>query len=276
MHTCIFCHLLFVGMLEQCVSTTTSLEVRDTSESRKPWVRNYGTIDAGLETMQLVWPDLQHRFAVRRPEDLCVTVDEELFSRIGPRYPADLSNRKPVDLLIVEQGHLQLPPSSYAASDWETLLAGTAATKRPRVVVEAWNTGAHLWEKGPTSKAIQTRWEKLGYTTRCRRVDTSHVGGAITQVKLLVARVHTDYSLRWVWKDYPHPPYQPRPMGNLLVPPGLIRASLYCQLDIHPPQATLDPMPCSPGAWIQTERGGTDVCCSRKQLEDWGSQRNGS
>jgi hypothetical protein len=115
MYICIFCHLLFVGMLEQCVSTTTSLEVRDTSESRKPWVGYYGTIDAGLETMRLAWPTLQHQFTVRRPEDLCVTVDEEVFSRIGPRYPADLLNRKPVDLLVVEQGHIQFAPFEFCS-----------------------------------------------------------------------------------------------------------------------------------------------------------------
>jgi hypothetical protein len=251
----ISCHLVLVGTLEHVASTTTSLELRNAETSVDPWVGTYGTIDAGLETMRLAWPVLEHRFAVRRPEDLCITVEEETYHKIGPRYPSNLLSRKPVDLLVVEQGHIQRPPSSAAEQNWEALIAATPISKRPRVVIESWGSGADLWEKGPTTKGSQSRWSKLGYTSRCRRVNASHVGGAINQVRLLVARVQDAYAPLWSWKAYPSPPPPARPMGNLLTPPGLVRKSAYCQLEIDSPMDTLDPMPSYPGAWIKTERG---------------------
>jgi hypothetical protein len=164
-------------------------------------------------------------------------------------------SRKPVDLLVVEQGHIQRPPSSAAEQNWEALIAATPISKRPRVVIESWGSGADLWEKGPTTKGSQSRWSKLGYTSRCRRVNASHVGGAINQVRFLVARVQDAYAPLWSWKAYPSPPPPARPMGNLLTPPGLVRKSAYCQLEIDSPMDTLDPMPSYPGAWIKTERG---------------------
>ena len=84
---------------------------------------------------------------------------------------------------------------------------------------------------------------------------TCHVGGAIAQVRLLVARVPEECSSVWSWGTYPPPPYHPRPMSNLLTPPGLIKSTSYCCLTLDSPQATSDPMPCFPGAWIITEHG---------------------
>jgi hypothetical protein len=244
-----------IGNLEHCASTTERLEIRDADWQVDPWVRTYGTLDAGLETMRSAWPMLEHRFAIHRQEDVCIDVEEETYRRVGPRCPSNLLTCRPVDLLIVERGHIRQPPNSFTTYEWESLVAVTPKDKRPRVIIESWSTGSHLWEQGPTTKGAQTRWEKLGYTSRFKRVDSSHVGGAIAQVRLLVARVRDDYAHLWSWRTYPNPPYQPRPMGNLLTPPGLVKPTLYCSLPFDSPQPTTDPMPCFPGVWIRTERG---------------------
>ena len=205
--------------------------------------------------MRAAWLTLVHRFAVRRPIDACSIKDEDVFQKIGPRYPPNLLIKKPVDLLVIERGQVRLPPSTLDCTPWGALISGTPIPKRPRVIIESWNTGAHMWERGPTSKSCQTRWSKLGYVSRFRRVDACHVGGAIAQVRLIVARVMEDYGAVWVWGHYPPPPYTPRPMGNLLTPPGLLPQKIYCDLPFDSPRVDLDPMPCFPGAWVKTDQG---------------------
>ena len=103
----------------------TCLEIRDAVTAVEPWVTTYGTIDAGLETMRVAWPSLTHVFAVRRLNDFCSLDNEAVYVRTGPRCPLNLLVRKPVDLLIVEQGHIHLPPTNLSESNWETLVKST-------------------------------------------------------------------------------------------------------------------------------------------------------
>jgi hypothetical protein len=84
------------------------------------------------------------------------------------RFPRNLLNTNPVDLLTVERGFMTRPPTTYEASAWENLLSSTLCENRPELVIETWPSYAQLWSKGPACKSTVARWEDLGYASRFR------------------------------------------------------------------------------------------------------------
>ena len=92
--------------LENCLG---ACDIRDmlSLDVTVDWIRSFGRIDGGLETMCQAWPALDHRFAVRRPLET-----ERHFSTAvpatydGPHFSVDLLARTPLDLMAVEQEHL--------------------------------------------------------------------------------------------------------------------------------------------------------------------------
>ena len=134
----------------------------------------------------------------------------------------------------------------------------TEAFHRPSVIVEVWPSNAQVWAKGPMVKQWLRRWDEWGFTSRCKLVRATSVGGAIRQNRLIVARVKHPWADDWEWDRIEPDESVVRPMSNLLTPPGLLnRAGGYTskveRLDY--PDSTIDPMPGSPGAWISTPQG---------------------
>ena len=178
-----FIHSL--GKEEQDTPAVVGVEVRTAPLGTEPWVRSYGVIDGGLEVMRAAWPKLEHVFSVRRSESEEVkgerSPEPHYILREPHRIPNNLLNEAPVDLLTVERGFSIHPPLNYDRDVWEKLISRTELRKRPRVVLEAWPPNAQFWTKGPLCKSTTTRWHEMDYTTRCKRIDATKVGGAITQ-----------------------------------------------------------------------------------------------
>jgi hypothetical protein len=64
-----------------------------------------------------------------------------------------------------------------------------------------------------------------------------------------------EWSHLWIWQAAETELDAPRPMSNLLTPPGLIRSQKYVQGRTGDPIAQIYPMPSIMGAYMQTERG---------------------
>ena len=209
--------------------------------------------------MRAAWPKLQHVFSVRRSGDSWIDGERSPEPDQVWKEPHRLSNtllsRSPVDLLIVERGFSTEPPLHYQRDTWEKLVSRTETSKRPRVIIESWPPNAQLWTKGPTCKSTTTRWDELDFVTRCKRVNATKVGGAIHQSRLLVARVRKDWSHLWFWSPEETEIDTPRPMSNLLTPPGLVGSHKYVNGRRGDPIAFIHPMPAVMGAYVQTERG---------------------
>jgi hypothetical protein len=93
----------------------------------------------------------------------------------------------------------------------------------------------------------------MNYVSLCKRVSATNI--AFNQARLLVARVSQEGSHLWIWNREETETESPRPMSNLLTPPGLVGAHKYVNGRTGDPIAFLEPMPSSMGAYIQTERG---------------------
>jgi hypothetical protein len=233
------------------------VEVKKMSGEAKSWIQSFGVIDGGLELMKYAWPSLDHKFSVRRNNTTLVTDDAKTEIVLGHhRYPKDLLRKNPVDLLTVEQGHLKSPPVKYRRTPWEDLIGNSPKESRPKVVIETWSASAQMWRQGPVCKAHTTVWKEMGFTTRCRLINATEVGGAIHQERLIVARVHVFWEHLWTWDKIEAGQEVLRPMSNLLTPPGLVPVRMYDRrTDRTAPNSRLEPMPSHMGAWVETERG---------------------
>jgi hypothetical protein len=239
--------------------TVVGVEVRTAPLATEPWVRSYGVVDGGFEVMRAAWPKLEHLFSVRRSDEK--TSDEEKSPE--PKYvfkephrlPNNLLNDFPVDLLTIEQEADTRPTPDYERSTWEKLIYRTRESNQPKVIIESWPPNAQLWTKGPACKSTVTRWHDMEYVSRFKRISATDVGGAITQSRLLVARVKCEWSHLWMWSTEETELDTPRPMSNLLTPPGLVRNHRYVQGRSGDPIARSDPMPAHLGAYVDTERG---------------------
>jgi hypothetical protein len=81
------------------------------SGGAKLWIQSFGVIDEGLELMKYAWPSLDHKYLVRRNNTTLINDDAKTEVVLGHhRYPKDLLRKNTVDLLTVEQGHLNSPP----------------------------------------------------------------------------------------------------------------------------------------------------------------------
>jgi hypothetical protein len=108
------------------------MEIRDVPTSQSLEISSYGSIDCGYKLMHLAWPKLHHRFAVRR-------ATEEVDGNVGPSpwkvttcchwYSPHMLTTSPVDLLVVEQGHLSMPTLTYSREVWEDLVDQTSLEK---------------------------------------------------------------------------------------------------------------------------------------------------
>jgi hypothetical protein len=166
---------------------------------------------------------------------------------------------------VVDRGDVHIPRPSgtdQEGSFWEQMVVLTPLHLRPSLIIELWSDEAAVWTNGPSTKLSTTRWRTLKYQTHCQVITSTSVGGAIAQNRLTVVRVRDNSTINWAWaaRDQDGPP---RPMSNLLTPPGLLPWRSHQQ---HPPhhltqigKPLTDPMPwpkwSSSGPWILTEKG---------------------
>ena len=108
------------------------------------------------------------------------------------------------------------------------------------------------------TKRCSQRWIDLGYQSRFRLVSSLKTGGAIDQTRLLVVRLQNSIADSWKWHDLPEQT-SPRPMGNLLIPFGLLPREVKRQTRSKQnrpgPNSLSEPMPNATGAWITTPHG---------------------
>ena len=217
----------------------------------------FGTVGCGYELCSDAWPAARHVFSVN---DWKGTSSENLLP--GHRMPKGTLNRYPMEALVVDQGHrVRAPaPTNLVTKEWEEEVA--RAHCPPKLVIESWLSDATVWPHGPLSKGTSSRWAKLGYTTRGLVVQSTRVGGAITQARLLVVG-HLDSIPSFQWPVQDDPSVTPRAMSNLLTPPGLVprdswrrRLPKYAKRYWVPHQ---DPMPWEDGLtgthWIHLDKG---------------------
>jgi hypothetical protein len=168
-------------------------DYQDPSDKR---IKIYGTIDCGEATMDQAWPTLDWKWAVdSRKERIGPITHVE-----GPRYSLDLLNKSPVDMVVIERGHILRPMTSQANRDgprWRRMISHTQPSRRPAVVLEVWDGKASLWPTGPLSKGERVKWDEEGYTSRYKEVSAAAVGGAVRQSRLLVVRLLKSEELTW-------------------------------------------------------------------------------
>jgi len=219
--------------------------------------KSYGTVGCGYELCTDAWSGAAHVFSVTDWEGS--TAEHTL---PGHRMPKNTLTRYPVEVLVVDQGHRTQEPRNMTliTSEWEKEIA--KAPNPPKVIMESWLSNASIWATGPMSKGSVTRWKEMGYTSSGMVVNSTQVGGAISQTRLLVVRTQSSQtSPNWPPRD----PLEaaPRCMSNLLTPPGLVPRAAYRRTlptyarTYHSP--TLEAMPWEDGlkgtSWISTDRG---------------------
>lgn len=136
--------------------------------------------------MRDAWQRLAHVFSVE--QEHTTPDDSPVIWYNGPRYTLSLLNKHPVEVLVVERGHIRLARTDPVPERWELLISKTREQHRPLVVLEMWDISATTWDNGPSGQPIRVRWEQLGYSTRMRAVNATNVGGAISQRRLVITR----------------------------------------------------------------------------------------
>jgi hypothetical protein len=194
------------------------MHVRDMLAHHRSRLTTYGTVGDSLNLMKEAWRDIRHVFSVRDPSLLQGAESTQGECHVpGPRYSLNLLGRHLVDLLVVECGNWQCTHPLRNGQRWEQLVAATSPDLRPQLIIEVWPPNSLLWDLGPAGRAAWVRWERLGFQSKMKVIDSQHCGEAFVQPRALVIRDRTD---RWVWA-----PYQVigplRPMQNLLIPKGL-------------------------------------------------------
>ncbi len=87
----------------------------------------YGTCGDSLNLMKEAWSEMQHMFSVQDPRlELNDTPTLGTHHISGPRFPRDLLNKYPVDLLVIECGRWQCPKPSLNGQRWESLMVYTS------------------------------------------------------------------------------------------------------------------------------------------------------
>ena len=219
-------------------------------------ISSFGYIDGGLELGINSLPAATYAWAFRRQGGQDPSGKAPLREFTGPhRARKKFFSRHPVDLVFVERGEVRYWDSSKREG-WEVADLKACKSGKPRFLVESWVEGASLWKYGPISKLEVSRWQEAGYTTKCRVIRSTDVGGAIDQSRLLVVRTRIADGWTWDWAPLSEEGVPERPMGNLLIPPGLVRKQLYVpDQGQQVPRAQADPMPCGVGRHIRTEKG---------------------
>jgi hypothetical protein len=175
----------------------------------------------------------------------------------GPhRLPNNLLGNFPVDLLAVERGSATKPLTNYKCHSWENVTSCTNINDQPQVVIGTCPPNLQLWTKGPACESPTEWWGAMNYVSRLKWVSATNVGGDVSQSHLIVTQVKQEWSHLWIWNaEETKVNTTPRPMSNLLTPPGLIRAHKCVNGRTRDLTAHIHPMPSVMGAYIQTECG---------------------
>jgi hypothetical protein len=131
------------------------------------------------------------------------------------------------------------------------------------MIVEFWGEMALFDEGGPVAKAAVTRWEQQGYSTSCKNLNSTQVGGVVDRYWLII--VHYRSTLLDPELDWPEVSEEVcRPMSNCLRPTGVPGRAYRHDLDSDKAKLAYqhavagserEPMPAWPGSLISTPRG---------------------
>ena len=124
---------------------------------------SYGVLYGGAELMHQAWGNLSHTFSVHGRNDPHKGDPLTDHGRFLDGFGQNTLNVHPVDLLVVEQGMATQAPGRFRRYEWEDIIDKTRTKKRPKIVIESWLSGSHLWSRGPVSKGHVTIWKELGY-----------------------------------------------------------------------------------------------------------------
>jgi hypothetical protein len=144
------------------------MKVRAVSSEWDLCVQSFGCIDGGYKLARLAWPKRRPQWLVQQPKEqvdagLAKKPAQVLFGHHP--YPKHLLKTQPVDLLLMEQGHMYCALSNYTPSPWKALIKSTPSAYQPKKMVESWENSAQTWIRGPVCKATVTGWQKQDYTT---------------------------------------------------------------------------------------------------------------
>lgn len=244
---------MFFCVGKQLRSCVGGLVFREVATPHLDRYSTYGVVDGGLNLMCQAVSSLKCLWMVDRPaEPRALNNVTKLRVKGLPQFTAELLAQQPVDMLFME--HYDRTNVNYCfETAWDSAVFQTSPTAQPAVVIEAWTSRASLWQYGPVCKVAVTRWSEAGYETRCRDVSATEVGGAVSQQRLMVIRLKA--GTEWNWAPLEQMEH-PRPMSNLLDPPGLIRRGSYLDhIYSSAISAELEPMPPQSGRLIKTEKG---------------------
>ena len=194
-------------------------------------IRRMGTVNCGWHTLTEAWATFDHRWAIGARKEL----PESVRCLGGTRLPRDLFEKDPVDVFVVERGHIINEEKKDSTLGWRSVVQETSIGRRPGLIVESWDSRALLWGCSPVSKIEKVRWAENGYVSRYQVVRATQVGGAIRQERLLVVRIQNALSPYWRWDHLVKTTeQQERSMSNLLTPPGLVdRREWHQELPSH-------------------------------------------
>ena len=232
----------------------------------------YGVISRGPSLLKLCWSGQLPVFTVgsQASTSLKDPSSEATTCYAHGRVPLSILGTKPVDVLVIDHSHevfdRSRPRDPQAPLPvWFRWLERCPSNKRPRIVVQSWNT-SHFWDDtGPAAKSARKAWDRLGYTTRFRVYSGKDHGSPVDQSRLMIisyARIGSSgqgsfSSVTDAWEPTVTP-MGPRAMSNCLRPTGAgpHRDDLPDHMSNSvPPLSTRDPMPSKSGRWIQTPLG---------------------
>lgn len=119
-------------------------EVRLVPQQQSKLVRTFGTVYCGLELMTTAWGTLDHVFLIRHQPLPEVIARPTTKVYLGAHRNWGVLRKHPVDILVVEQGHLRRAPRGYKASIWMNMVTEAPINQKPVVIIEAWAPHAQM------------------------------------------------------------------------------------------------------------------------------------
>jgi hypothetical protein len=137
------------------------------------------------ETMDFAWEVDSHRSLMRQYAPNRPT--PKGWDTVA-RTPANLLNRYPVDVLVIEQSEVSNRIRS-TEPDWFRWFKHTPSKNLPRVVLELCSPAALVCmpHHGGRDKGLRKRMLALGYCQRCALVSNTDEGGAVASDRLVTS-----------------------------------------------------------------------------------------
>jgi hypothetical protein len=221
-----------------------------------------GLLDCGLPLCRNTWTHAQVSWEIdprvkSRLSTLPDCPSPPLTYESLAKSPVSLLKRKPIDLLLIDHSRHDRASDFFSKGRrQERVWTEWLAHAQPARIVEIWRESDIPFVVGSSGKVHRKSVASYGYFSQQQVVKATEVGGSVLHARMVV--IHTNLSLAQPVRDMsggwePIPASRlPRPMSNLLRPPGLVpRASWNPGRSIIDlPCRETDPMPTHAGTWI--------------------------